>query len=122
MLIYLQQEGRGIGLGDKIRAYAIQEQGFDTLDANRQLGLPDDNRDYWMAAAILKDLGISSVSLMTNNPDKIRGLKENGIHVHERIPHLVAVQGLAAAYVCAKQNRMGHLHEVRPELRMYRGG
>jgi GTP cyclohydrolase II len=109
VVIYLRQEGRGIGLGNKIRAYALQEEGYDTVDANRELGLPDDARDYGDAAAILADLGVRSVALMTNNPSKVEGMKKLGVQVTRREPHLVDVQGHARHYVETKQERMGHL-------------
>ena len=120
VVIYLQQEGRGIGLGNKIRAYALQEEGQDTVDANRTLGLPDDTRDYAMAANILRHLGVEQIALMTNNPDKIKGLEKHGINVHTRVPHLPKVDTLAQDYVRAKQERMGHLKEARPELKVCR--
>lgn len=118
IVIYLQQEGRGIGLGNKIRAYALQEEGLDTVDANRSLGLPDDTRDYSMAADILSHLGVNHVALMTNNPEKINGLQQYGITVQSRVPHLPKVDTLARDYVRAKQERMGHLKEHRPELKV----
>jgi GTP cyclohydrolase II len=109
VVVYLRQEGRGIGLGDKIRAYALQEQGFDTVDANRALGLPDDARDYGVAAAILHDLGVKTVALMTNNPLKVDGLEKAGVRVSRRVPHLVEVRGPAQRYLEVKGERMGHL-------------
>ena len=108
VLVYLRQEGRGIGLGDKIRAYALQSKGMDTVDSNRELGLKDDARTYEHAASILKELGIHSVALMTNNPDKISGLTKHGINV-ARIPFVVDAHELGKAYVKTKQDRMGHL-------------
>jgi GTP cyclohydrolase II len=110
IVIYLPQEGRGIGLGNKIRAYDLQERhGLDTVDANRHLGLPDDTRDYGFAAAILHDLGIKSVALMTNNPLKIEGLERAGVAVSRRLAHVMDVGDRADAYVQTKQKRMGHL-------------
>jgi len=109
IVLYLHQEGRGIGLGNKIRAYALQEQGHDTVDANRLLGLPDDTRSYEAAAFMLRDLGVRSVRLMTNNPAKIEGLERNGINVVGRIPVLVKTNAYSAAYLEAKRSRMGHL-------------
>ena len=88
IVIYMRDEGRGIGLGNKIRAYGLQEQGADTVDANRMLGLPDDTRDYTFAAEILADLQVLSVCLMTNNPLKVNGLKNGGMKVTERLEHL----------------------------------
>lgn len=109
VVLYLRQEGRGIGLGNKIRAYALQEDGHDTVDANRILGLPDDARDYGDAAAMLRDLGVQEVELMTNNPLKIEGLQKYGIDIARRRPHLVEMPEPAEAYVATKVERMGHL-------------
>ena len=109
VLIYLRQEGRGIGLVNKIRAYALQEQGLDTVEANRALGLPDDMRDYGVAADILADLGIRRVRLLTNNPHKIAGLTDHGIEVAERVPLYVAPNATNLHYLKTKQQRMGHL-------------
>lgn len=109
VLLYLRQEGRGIGLVNKIRAYALQDQGLDTVDANRALGLPDDMRDYGDAAAILHDLGVRQVRLITNNPAKIDGLVQHGIEVVERVPLHVTPNPVNARYLHTKQERMGHL-------------
>lgn len=111
VVVYLRQEGRGIGLGNKIRAYALQEQGHDTVDANRMLGFPDDARDYAVAAAILAELGVRSVALLTNNPMKAEALEQQGVRVLRRVPHLVEVRGLARRYLEVKARRMGHLLE-----------
>ncbi len=111
VVIYLRQEGRGIGLGNKIRAYALQEQGHYTVDANRMLGFPDDARDYAVAAAILGELGVRSVALLTNNPLKAEALEEQGVRVLRRVPHLMEVRGLARRYLEVKGRRMGHLLE-----------
>lgn len=108
VVIYLRQEGRGIGLANKIAAYALQEQGHDTVDANRLLGLPDDARRYEAAAGILSDLGVRSVQLMTNNPRKITKLRELGVEVTARIPVLIAANAHNAGYLAAKVERMGH--------------
>jgi GTP cyclohydrolase II len=110
VVLYLRQEGRGIGLGNKIRAYALQEKGLDTVDANRELGLPDDARDYGVAAAMLADLGVRSVSLLTNNPKKVEGLEVEGVIVR-RVPHLVHALGPARGYLEVKGRRMGHIFE-----------
>ena len=112
VVLYLRQEGRGIGLGNKIRAYALQEQGLDTVDANRQLGLPDDARNYHVAADMLRLLGVRSVRLLTNNPAKVDGLVAAGFSVTRRVGHMVAVDGLAQDYVDTKVARMGHLRDV----------
>jgi GTP cyclohydrolase II len=109
VVLYLRQEGRGIGLGNKIRAYAMQEQGYDTVDANRILGLPDDTRDYGVAAAMLADLGVKSVALLTNNPLKVSGLEVAGVRVVRRVPHLVEAAAPAMRYLEVKGRRMGHL-------------
>jgi 3,4-dihydroxy 2-butanone 4-phosphate synthase/GTP cyclohydrolase II len=109
VVIYLRgHEGRGIGLTNKLRAYRLQEDGLDTLDANLALGLPADARDYGVAAAILKDLGLSSVRLLSNNPEKQRQLIEHGITVSELVPLVVGVGEVNAGYLGAKRDRMGH--------------
>ena len=110
VVLYLRgHEGRGIGLGDKVRAYALQEQGHDTVDANRLLGLPDEARDFSMVKAILDDLGVKSVALMTNNPLKVDALVEDGVVVTQRVPHLVSAATQAMRYLAVKGARMGHM-------------
>lgn len=109
VLLYLRQEGRGIGLANKIRAYALQDQGLDTVDANRALGLPDDKRDYRIAAEMLADLGVRQVQMLTNNPLKIAGLNRYGVEVVERMPMHVAPNHHNRLYLAAKRERMGHL-------------
>ena len=108
VVIYMRQEGRGIGLGNKIRAYALQEQGADTVDANRMLGFEDDERTYDVAAAMLRDLGVSRVALLTNNPAKVAGLRAHGIKVDSRVPIAVAPNAHNADYLAVKAKRMGH--------------
>jgi 3,4-dihydroxy 2-butanone 4-phosphate synthase/GTP cyclohydrolase II len=109
VVIYLRgHEGRGIGLINKLRAYRLQEDGLDTLDANLMLGLPADARDYGAATAILKDLGISSVRLLSNNPEKARQLEERGVTVTELVPLVVGVGEFNEGYLEAKRDRMGH--------------
>ena len=109
VVIYLRgHEGRGIGLTNKLKAYRLQEDGLDTLDANLALGLPADARDYGVAAAILRDLGISTVRLLSNNPEKRRQLNEYGIEVSEFVPLVVGVGDVNKAYLGAKRDRMGH--------------
>ncbi len=109
VVIYLRgHEGRGIGLINKLRAYKLQEEGLDTLDANLALGLPIDARDYGAATAILQDLGIRSVRLLTNNPEKVRQLEERGIGVDERVPLVVGVGVFNESYLETKRDRMGH--------------
>jgi 3,4-dihydroxy 2-butanone 4-phosphate synthase / GTP cyclohydrolase II len=109
VLIYLRQEGRGIGLGNKVRAYALQNMGADTVQANHQLGFETDLRTYDIAAGVLHDLGVRSVRLMTNNPQKIRGLETFGIQVTERLPINVETSEHAASYVLTKKSKLGHL-------------
>jgi len=109
VVVYLRQEGRGIGLANKIRAYALQDQGLDTLDANLALGLPIDARDYGVGAAILRDLGIGAARLLTNNPAKVDGLEAHGVRVVERVPLLVGVSPRNLRYLATKASRMGHL-------------
>ncbi|WP_448003770.1 GTP cyclohydrolase II [Agromyces bauzanensis] len=109
VVVYLRgHEGRGIGLINKLRAYRLQEDGLDTLDANLALGLPIDARDYGAATAILADLGIERVRLLTNNPEKVRQLEARGIRVAERLPLVVGVGAGNAAYLDTKRHRMGH--------------
>jgi 3,4-dihydroxy 2-butanone 4-phosphate synthase/GTP cyclohydrolase II len=109
VVVYLRgHEGRGIGLINKLRAYRLQEDGLDTLDANLMLGLPADARDYGAATAILKDLGISSVRLLSNNPEKARQLRERGVTVTELVPLVVGVGEFNEGYLEAKRDRMGH--------------
>lgn len=109
VIVYLRQEGRGIGLLEKLRAYNLQDQGLDTVDANLALGHPEDQREYSMAAAILKDLGVCSVRLLTNNPDKIADLESHGVRVVERIPLVPTIYPDNAAYLLTKIKRMNHL-------------
>jgi len=108
-ILYLRQEGRGIGLTNKIRAYALQDQGHDTLDANLMLGLPADARIYDMCGPMLAHVGVDAVKLITNNPDKVAYLNEHGIEVIERVPLLVGVNDMNAEYLATKRDRMGHL-------------
>ena len=108
-LLYLRQEGRGIGLGNKIRAYAKQDEGLDTVDANLALGFEDDLRGYRVAADMLRDLGVRSIVLMTNNPRKVEGLENDGIIVTRREPHEVQAHEHNREYLKTKQDRLGHL-------------
>ncbi len=108
VLIYLRQEGRGIGLVNKLRTYAIQDLGFDTVEANEQIGFDADLRDYSLAAKMLVDLGISSIRLLTNNPQKVRGLKKHGISVADRVPLVVEAGPENSAYLDVKRTKMGH--------------
>lgn len=109
VLLYLRQEGRGIGLINKIRAYSLQDRGLDTVDANRRLGFADDERDYGHAAAMLHALGIEKVRLLTNNPDKVKGLEAAGIEVMERVAHQMQANPHNADYLATKRKRSGHL-------------
>jgi GTP cyclohydrolase II len=109
VLLYLRQEGRGIGLANKLRAYALQDRGLDTVDANRRLGFADDERDYGHAAAMLRALGIDRVRLLTNNPDKVEGLEAAGIAVAERVPHQMPANPHNADYLATKRKKSGHL-------------
>ncbi|MGH7296680.1 MAG: GTP cyclohydrolase II [Polyangiaceae bacterium] len=108
VVVYLRQEGRGIGLGNKVRAYALQQEGVDTVDANRILGFADDARRYDVAAAMLEDLGVTRVSLMTNNPGKVDGLVEAGIEVAERLALKAEPNEHNAEYLAVKARKMGH--------------
>lgn len=108
VLLYMRQEGRGIGLFNKLKAYELQENGFDTVDANRELGFPDDMRDYKVAAEILKKLGVKSVRLMTNNPDKVDQVEKYGIEVSEREPLEIKSNEIDEYYLKTKVYRMGH--------------
>ena len=113
IVLYLRQEGRGIGLTNKIRAYALQqEQGLDTVDANLALGFRDDERDYGIGVSILRTLGVRSVRLLTNNPDKVRQLVALGMPVAERIPHEIPPGIHNHAYLATKARRSGHLLDI----------
>ena len=109
VLLYLRQEGRGIGLANKIRAYALQDRGLDTVDANQRLGFADDERDYGHAAAMLRALGVDTVRLLTNNPSKVEGLEAAGIKVAERVPHQMPANPHNADYLATKRKKSGHL-------------
>jgi len=109
VLLYLRQEGRGIGLANKIRAYALQDRGLDTVDANQRLGFADDERDYGHAAAMLRALGVDTVRLLTNNPSKVEGLEAAGIKVAERVPHHMPANPHNADYLATKRKKSGHL-------------
>ena len=108
VLLYLRQEGRGIGLVNKIRAYALQQAGADTVEANRLLGLPDDARDYAIAADMLRRLGVQRVRLLTNNPAKVEALQRLGIEVVERVPLHTPSNPHNEGYLATKSRRMGH--------------
>lgn len=116
VLVYMHQEGRGIGLANKLRAYALQDQGRDTVEANLELGFKEDSRDYGLAAQILRDLGIRSVRLMTNNPHKIASLVTYGITVVERLPVEIAPHEGNIRYLRTKKEKLGHLISGIPLL------
>jgi GTP cyclohydrolase II len=107
-ILYLRQEGRGIGLANKVRAYALQAAGADTVEANQALHLPVDARTYDVAAAMLRALGIESVELMTNNPAKVEALRGLGVRIERRLPVLVPANQFSAAYLDAKRSRLQH--------------
>jgi GTP cyclohydrolase II len=109
VLVYLVQEGRGIGLGNKVRAYELQDAGHDTVDANLALGFDADLRSYDLAAGILRDLGVNSVRLMTNNPQKIAGLEKAGVVVASQESHWVEATEHSEGYLATKKERLGHL-------------
>ena len=111
VLLYLRQEGRGIGLVNKLRAYRLQDEGFDTLEANRRLGLPAEARDFPVAARMLDVLGVRAVRLMTNNPAKVAALEAAGTTVAERVPHQLPANPHNARYLATKRDRAGHLLE-----------
>jgi 3,4-dihydroxy 2-butanone 4-phosphate synthase/GTP cyclohydrolase II len=111
VILYLRQEGRGIGLVNKIKAYALQDEGMDTVEANEYLGFPADRRDYGIGAQILLDLGIRKMKLMTNNPKKIIGLNGYGIQIVERIPLQIPARKENIKYLSTKKEKMGHLFE-----------
>lgn len=108
ILLYLRQEGRGIGLVNKLRAYRLQDQGFDTLEANRRLGFPEEARDFEVAARMLDLLGVGSVRLMTNNPEKVAALSAAGVNVAERVPHQLPANPHNTRYLATKRDAAGH--------------
>lgn len=113
VVLYLRQEGRGIGLANKVRAYALQARGADTVDANRALGLPDDTRNYEQSVAMLRLLGVRSVRVMTNNPDKVEALRRLGLEVRGRIPVVIRPNPHSLRYLEVKRDRMNHALPLR---------
>ena len=108
VLLYLNQEGRGIGLVNKIRAYALQEQGYDTVEANERLGFPADSRDYRIGVLMLRDLGVRSVRLLSNNPRKLAGVTGGGLLVSERVPIEIEASEFSRRYLKTKKDKLGH--------------
>lgn len=119
LVVYLRQEGRGIGLLEKLRAYNLQDEGYDTVDANLMLGHGADERDYSLAACILEDLGIQSVRLMTNNPAKINALKAEGVKVVDRVPIEATINAESAGYLLTKAKRMDHVFSIKPSVPIF---
>lgn len=115
-IVYQQQEGRGIGIINKIRAYALQDAGADTIEANERLGLAVDLRNYEQCAEILRDLGLWRIRLMSNNPEKIRALNDNGLEIAERVPLSIKFHGNLARYLKTKREQMGHLINLSEEF------
>ncbi len=117
VVVYLRQEGRGIGLGNKVRAYALQNDGADTVEANLALGFEADERRYDLAAAMLSDLGVRSIRLLTNNPTKVAGLRASGVAITERISHWIGENQYNADYLAVKRRKMGHHPDTQVKLR-----
>ena len=111
IIIYLKQEGRGIGLKHKIKAYKLQDEGFDTVEANEKLGFPPDMRDYGTGAQILKDLGVTKLNVMTNNPKKLVGLEGHGLEISERIKIKMPTEPENEKYLSTKAKKLGHIFD-----------
>jgi len=115
MIIYLRQEGRNIGIINKLKAYSLQEKGFDTVEANLKLGLPADDRNFTVAIDILKILGVVNINLLTNNPEKIKVVKNSNIHLNKRIPLQINSTVESAGYLKVKKDYFGHLLDKNEE-------
>ena len=122
MLLYMRQEGRGIGLANKIRAYALQDQGLDTVEANLALGFRDDERDYAVAAHMIRSLGVGSIRLMTNNPDKVQQLEQHDVLVSSRIPHVLPPNPHNRFYLETKARRSGHFIDLVGKTHLHEQG
>ena len=109
IILYLRQEGRGIGLGNKLKAYALQDQGYDTYDANKILGFEPNERNYETAAKILKSMGIHQIDLLTNNPDKIDQLEDYGININKRVPLEIPANNVDRSYLETKRDKFHHM-------------
>jgi 3,4-dihydroxy 2-butanone 4-phosphate synthase/GTP cyclohydrolase II len=116
VFLYIQQEGRGIGLVNKVRAYALQDSGRDTVEANVELGFPADLRDYGIGAQILADLGLRKIRLLTNNPRKIIGLRAYGLEIVERVPIEIPPNKRNLRYLMAKRDKLGHIFTILDEV------